>query len=167
MRRAVVAFLVGGIALADLLGLAEARGDMAYQDVPLPPTAFQPVIAARPTPPIHVEPVETAEPSVAAPASPAPSASRSLSGSTLRGIASWYDARIAAAGPALRRVLGRYWRGHAVRVCVGSSCAATTLGDWCQCFKGTASERIIDLPRWLFARLADPVRGLIRVRVTF
>jgi hypothetical protein len=77
------------------------------------------------------------------------------------GVASWYRWRVgeAAAGPALRT--GR-WRGRPVRVCVPSRCITVVLTDWCVC-----PSRLIDLDRRSFARLADPSRGLVRVRVSW
>lgn len=80
----------------------------------------------------------------------------------VHGTASWYDGATAAAGPALR--VG-HWRGSRVRVCSGSRCVVVVLGDWCQCYWKTPAERVIDLPRWAFARLADPGRGLVTVTV--
>ena len=85
------------------------------------------------------------------------------------GRASWYDwrPREAAAGPALRKMLGPNWRGKTVVVCqyVGRTCTRVKLTDWCQCYRGTARERIIDLDRRTFALLALPSRGLVRVTV--
>ena len=86
-------------------------------------------------------------------------------GHTLRGIASWYrtPGLTAAAGPALRRAIGR-WRGARVVVCAGE-CVAVTLTDWCQCHRGERSERVIDLSDEAFSRLAPLAAGLVRVRI--
>lgn len=85
----------------------------------------------------------------------------------LAGIASWYGASgmIAAAGPVLRRALGPSWRGQRVRVCVSGRCIRVVLADWCQCYKGTRRERLLDLSDDAFRRLAALSRGLVRVQV--
>lgn len=83
------------------------------------------------------------------------------------GRASWYDWRTgeAAAGPALRDLLGKDWRGSRVRVCSGSRCVLVRLTDWCQCYRGTDRERLIDLDDRAFAALAQLSRGVIRVEI--
>jgi rare lipoprotein A (peptidoglycan hydrolase) len=88
---------------------------------------------------------------------------------TTTGTASWYDwhPRQAAAGPRLRALLGRDWRGSVVRVCVGTRCLPVRLTDWCQCYKGTIRERVIDLDDRAFAALAPLSRGLVKVKVVF
>jgi len=85
---------------------------------------------------------------------------------SISGIASWYDWHLgeAAAGPGLRRFLGKHWRGTVVRVC-SSRCITVRISDWCQCFRGTLDERLIDLDRRSFAVLADPRLGLVTVQV--
>lgn len=84
----------------------------------------------------------------------------------LRGRASWYaaDGLIAAAGPALREALGAGWRGTRVTVCA-SGCVTVVLSDWCQCYRGTDRERVIDLSDDAFRRLAPLSAGLVRVTV--
>ncbi len=76
----------------------------------------------------------------------------------VRGISSWYatgpGGLTAAAGPALR--VGD-WRGRIVTICAGA-CIRVTLVDFCQC-----PQRLIDLSRDAFGRLADPSRGLLTV----
>lgn len=83
------------------------------------------------------------------------------------GRASWYDWRTgeAAAGPALRGLLGKDWRGSEVRVCSGARCVVVRLTDWCQCYRGTGRERLIDLDDRAFAALAPLSRGVIRVEI--
>ncbi len=86
----------------------------------------------------------------------------------LRGRASWYDngaGLYAAAGPQLRRWLGRNWRGSVVTVSTRSSSVRVQLTDWCQCYKGLRKERIIDLSPMAFGRLASLSRGTIRVSI--
>lgn len=87
------------------------------------------------------------------------------------GVASWYDwkPREAAAGPALRAMLGPGWRGRYVyvsrRTCTVAGCVTRTakvrLTDTCQCY-GT---RVIDLDRETFRLFASPSLGLVRVSV--
>ena len=81
----------------------------------------------------------------------------------LEGRATWFAAPsgTAAAGPALRAFLGANWRGMTVTVCSGGHCVRALLSDWCACGHG----RVIDLDRRLFAALASPSRGVIRVTV--
>lgn len=86
------------------------------------------------------------------------------------GRASWYDGHPgeAAAGPALR---GPGWRGSTVLVLAlpfrifSPRFVFVRLTDFCGCYRGTSSERAIDLDREDFARLADPSRGLVRVAI--
>ena len=77
----------------------------------------------------------------------------------LTGRATWYAYRPgqAAAGPALRRALGKSWRGRTVTV----NGQRVTLTDWCACGGG----RIIDLDSRTFAALAPLSRGVMRVKV--
>ena len=84
-----------------------------------------------------------------------------------RGVASWYSARpgTAAAGPALREALGPDYLGQSVRVCAGSRCIEVRIVTSCQCYRGEPGERLIDLSRSAFSRLADPSVGLVRVTV--
>lgn len=87
------------------------------------------------------------------------------------GVASWYDykPREAAAGPALRAMLGSNWRGRLVyvsrRTCTDTGCLTRTVrvrvSDWCACY-GT---RVIDLDRETFRLFASPSRGLVHVSV--
>jgi hypothetical protein len=106
------------------------------------------------------------QPSVKAEAKATPVSPR-YTQSTLTGRASWYDYRPGqgAAGPRLRSMLGPDWRGRTVDVCVGDTCVAVTLTDWCQCYKGERRERIIDLDVRSFAVLAHPSAGLVKVTI--
>lgn len=99
---------------------------------------------------------------------PAPRADGGSRAPDLRGRASWYAAagRVAAAGPALRRALGYGWRGTWVRVSAGSRSVMVRLDDWCQCYRGTRAERLIDLSDDDFAVLAPLAAGVVRVRIT-
>lgn len=80
------------------------------------------------------------------------------------GTASWYPASglIAAAGPGLR--VGD-WRGSRITVSANGRSVVVVLSDWCQCYKGTSRERLIDLSDDAFSRLAPLSRGVIRVTV--
>jgi hypothetical protein len=97
-------------------------------------------------------PVEHPRPVLPAPAS-----------NHVRGKATWYDYRPghAAAGPALRKALGKHWRGMTVVVRSSGRQVTVKLSDWCACPGG----RVIDLDVRSFARLADPSRGVIKVEV--
>jgi DNA-binding CsgD family transcriptional regulator len=98
---------------------------------------------------------------------PAPRLVRHEAPDVPRGMASWYAAAglVAAAGPELRRALGRRWRGRVVRVFAGDRSVAVRLTDWCQCYRGTAGERLVDLGDEAFDRLAPLAAGLIVVHV--
>lgn len=83
------------------------------------------------------------------------------------GAATWYDYHEgqAAAGPTLRELLGPGWRGSLVTVTGPDGDQVTVrLTDWCLC-TGGSQDRVIDLDRRDFARLADPSRGVITVTV--
>jgi hypothetical protein len=84
-------------------------------------------------------------------------------GPFLRGLATWYRWRPgeAAAGPGLRRFLGKSWRGMEVTVRRGDRSVRVRLTDWCACPGG----RIVDLDVRAFAVLGDPSLGVLRVRV--
>jgi hypothetical protein len=103
-------------------------------------------------------PNPTTAPVIHAPAEPRAATSR------VSGTARWYDYRPghAAAGPRLRRALGKQWRGSLVHVCTQGRCVKVRLSDWCRCTSGS----IIDLDVRSFARLADPSRGVIKVTVS-
>lgn len=83
-----------------------------------------------------------------------------ISSHHITGISSWYAYRShqAAAGPALRRFLGAHWRGSRVIVCA-RTCISVTITDWMR------ADKLIDLNRSDFARLASPSRGLVRVTI--
>ena len=80
------------------------------------------------------------------------------------GQATWYATGPgqghAAAGPELRRALGKDWRGQSVQVCA-DRCITVRLTDWCACGHG----RVIDLSDEDFARLAPLRAGVIHVTV--
>lgn len=78
----------------------------------------------------------------------------------------------AAAGPALRAFLGPEWRGSRVRACrsgwAGDGiqiCVEVVLDDWCECYRGTKTERVIDLGDDAFRQLAPLSRGLVGVEI--
>lgn len=101
---------------------------------------------------------DTAKPSssdASAVSTPSPARTRAVSG-----VASWYRVAglVAAAGPALRH---GHWRGSTVLVSANGRSVRVTLVDWCAC-----PQRLIDLSRTAFARLADPSVGLVRVTVS-
>jgi rare lipoprotein A (peptidoglycan hydrolase) len=101
-------------------------------------------------------------PSVAPSGRPAPVPVASARGKTVHGTASWYDD-----GPGLYAAAGRgFHKGELVRVTFNGRSIGLRLVDVCACYRRTSRERVIDLSRDAFARLADPTRGLIRVTVT-
>lgn len=89
-----------------------------------------------------------------------------MPGQHIAGKATWYGTGPgrghAAAGPALRHVLGSHWRGMKVRVCnLSNHCVRVVLDDWCGCPYG----RVIDLSDEDFRSLAPLWRGVISVNV--
>lgn len=94
-------------------------------------------------------------------ARPARSMALPVSRKGISGQATWYRWRPgeAAAGPRLRAALGAGWRGRLVHV----NGIPVRLTDWCAC----GGDRIIDLDRRTFARLALPSRGVIEVHVIY
>ena len=59
----------------------------------------------------------------------------------------------AAAGPRLRAALGPNWRGMVVTV----DGIRVTLIDWCQCYEGQPSEKLLDLYHDVYLRTGSPV----------
>jgi hypothetical protein len=79
------------------------------------------------------------------------------------GVASWFNSY----GPGLYAAVNSYRFGdprYTVRVCLqdGSKCVVVVVRDYCQC----PGNRIIDLSRDAFSRLADPSVGLVPVTVS-
>ena len=131
----------------------EPAPTLSAYDLPRPPlTAQAPSPTATGTRPAPTQTLRTAIP-------PEP----------LTGPASWFrsPAGVSAAGPRLRAAIGSGWRGTHVKVCSGSRCVRTVLGDWCQCYRGEDRERIIDLDDGVFSKLAPLSRGLQKVTVTW
>lgn len=90
------------------------------------------------------------------------------SGAPLTGTATWYDAPSrtdAAAGPALRDLLGPDWRGSWVTVTSGSRSANVRLTDACACGDRNGQPTLLDLDDEAFAELAPLSRGVVRVTV--
>lgn len=100
-----------------------------------------------------------------------PDAARGSEGSpgprSLRGYATWYatPGLVAAAGPVLRRRLGKGWRGDRVSVCAGRRCVAVRLVDWCACGPRHGRPTLLDLSDAAFRRLAPLSMGVVAVRV--
>ena len=111
-------------------------------------------------------PAEQPEPKVETIERPQPSPTGTARRKT--GVASWYDyvRGGAAAGPALRTLLGKHWRGQQVKVCTADHCVEVTLSDWCQCYWKQPRERLIDLDVASFAKLAPTSQGVIKVTVS-
>lgn len=72
----------------------------------------------------------------------------------------------AAAGPALRRLLGKAWRGSLVDVCAASGCVQVRLTDWCACGPRKGRPTLIDLATADFASLAPLGLGVLDVTVS-
>lgn len=172
MTRLAVVLAIAAAFLAGVsLGLTAAVTRGAEASTPRPVLQLVPLVPRETGRPTVAPAGRTAAPvpDLAPSATPeqptAPTPSRA---DLLRGTASWYPAGAtdAAAGPALREMLGRGWRGTTVRVCAapGGSCVVVRLTDWCGCLVD-GRERLIDLPVDAFAQLAPLSRGLVRVTV--
>jgi hypothetical protein len=132
---------------------------------PIPPWIIALVLAMSPASPRTAQEAlgrTEAPPAVSTPSptdTPRPGPSYSVGGK-----ATWYRyvPGQAAAGPDLRRALGKSWRGSTVQVQgPGGRVVVVRLTDWCACPGG----RIIDLDLASFARLAPPSRGVLKVSV--
>ena len=151
-------------AVAGMLVLSAAAGATARPaSDPVPVTAWHPVTPA-PEPVVTAPPRHQPDvrPKVERKATPEP---RQRPRNGRSGQASWFRAPsgTAAAGPALRAMLGKGWRGQIVTVCAtGGNCLSVRLTDWCACPNG----RVIDLGADSFRRLAPLSRGLVRVTVS-
>jgi hypothetical protein len=141
---------------------ADLRPINDFQLTTPPPDRPQPSLQA---PTVIVVPVQTQ------PEPQPPSVSGFVAmGRSISGAASWYcragwspcttthpdgqgfDA-YAAAGPALRAAIGPTWRGRIVTV----NGIRVKLIDWCQCFRGESSEKLLDLYYDVFARTGSSV----------
>jgi hypothetical protein len=119
----------------------------------------------KPTPSVPVE-SPTAAPTAKATHRPTPLPTGRLVAPAfaLRGNATWYRyvPGGAAAGPALRKALGKHWRGKVVTVWRGNAHVRVKLSDWCLCSHG---NRVIDLDSRAFDVLGSLGEGVIPVRV--
>ncbi len=144
----------GGFAVADDIGFLARRSDP-------PDTAKveQQLLAARGT-----DDLATSSP----PAPPAPAtlaAARRVNGTATNyaGTAGWMGEPVVA----LPGALGGRYNGTVngtVTVCA-NRCVELRVVDWCQCYWGTADQRVVDLSHEAWALVSDqPLsRGLIRV----
>jgi hypothetical protein len=83
---------------------------------------------------------------------------------SLAGNATWYAYHQgqAAAGPGLRKWLGKDWRGMSVEVCAQTDCVTVRLTDWCLCSRG---NRLIDLDNDDFKRLGALSTGVLPITI--
>lgn len=84
------------------------------------------------------------------------------------GVATWYDAPSrtdAAAGPAVRELLGPDWRGQWVKVTREGVSVTVRLTDWCACGPRDGHDTLLDLDDLAFSRLASLGTGVIEVEV--
>jgi hypothetical protein len=110
--------------------------------------------------------VDVPDPQPQAVSKTTPVSAGSASGRT-RGWATYYAYHEgqAAAGPALRKMLGANWRGMTVTVWNGARHVTVRLTDWCACGPRHGEPTIIDLDTRDFDDLAPLSVGVLKVVV--
>lgn len=168
-REAAALFLFVSLVAASsavLLPPASAAGTTTYHRLPddifVPVVLAEPTLAPTPEPSAVPTPVPTRRPR--ATPTPAP-------GDRRVGVASWYEGSRDFHGIRHVALPDSDWDGtiHGyARICVLATgvCTRAAIVDYCQCYRRTPDERVVDLSiETVRALRLDPSRGLYKVSV--
>jgi hypothetical protein len=147
---------------------------LSLQEVapPISVEALEPASAGQPT---SVSPIVTFG-AVSIPAAPVRIVSRPVAGSQVSGRATWYCCTVGYRGQAvvaLPGALGGHYDpappARYVTICA-DRCAQLPVVDYCDCYWGTADQKVADLSPEAWAAISNANRyvvGVVQVTITF
>jgi len=157
--------------------LPPVPAELAFTPFPSPPAPTLPATCCRPDdepeqPTISAP--DSSSPDVTQPADkgipvPSPAVVRAAGAFQVRGYATWHatgrNGLYAAAGPALRRMLGPGWRNELVLVVKGRKAVQVRLSDWCACGRRHGEPTLLDLSDEVYDYLGRLSSGIMHVTV--